>query len=79
MMKYSRFWSTTMTNLLQTTYDLHLFCDNCSVQTKDYTVIRICLALTDMKILETVLHFDQVRKATRSYPYERKFGIIKCS
>nr|CAI5840496.1 unnamed protein product [Callosobruchus analis] len=41
--------------------ELHLFSDNCWGQSKNHTVIRMLLSLTDCGLFEKIIHYYTVR------------------
>lgn len=66
------------TNIPSNVKNLKLFCDNCPGQNKNHCIVRLCLALTDMKRFEKIDHFFPIRGHS-FLPCDRDFGVVKRS
>ena len=63
-------------NVPGTVKELHLYSDSCGGQNKNHTLLRFCLALTDLNMFEKIIH--RFPKRGHSFlPCDRDFGHVK--
>ena len=56
--------------------ELHLFCDNCAGQNKNHAMVRMLMALTEIKMFKKIKLYFPMRGHS-FLPCDRAFGLIK--